>query len=77
MIGKELTPPSRSVADSSGEPRLVVKNLSQPSDDPFGTRLQNINLKCGQARFLVLPVFRQRAAGIAVCVERREAFRSA
>ena len=45
MIGKELTAPKRSTVDASGEPRLVVQNLSRVSDDPFGTALQNISLQ--------------------------------
>lgn len=44
MIGKELPAYKRSSAPQVGEPRLVINDLSRPSDDPFGTALEHIQL---------------------------------
>lgn len=44
MIGKELPTYQRSSQRQVGEPRLVVSNLSRPTDDPFGTSLKQIQL---------------------------------
>jgi len=43
MIGKEL-PVCRLTPRVAGEKRLVLQNLSLATSDPFGTRLQDINL---------------------------------
>lgn len=44
MIGKELPAYKRSQVRQVGEPRLVINDLSRPSDDPFGTTLAHIQL---------------------------------
>lgn len=43
MIGLELAKPLPRLF-SPGEPLLVLRNLDVETDDPFGTRLKNINL---------------------------------
>ena len=45
MIGKELPVCQHEAPSELGEVRLKLNNLSQSSDDPFGTNLQNINLE--------------------------------
>ncbi|MEP7275893.1 MAG: ABC transporter ATP-binding protein [Betaproteobacteria bacterium] len=43
MIGKDLPHPQR-VAGTPGEARLVLADLTQKSPDPFGVRLDDVNL---------------------------------
>ena len=45
MIGKELPVCQHEAPSELGEIRLRLKGLSQASDDPFGTNLQDINLE--------------------------------
>lgn len=45
MIGKELPVCQHEEPSELGEVRLRLNNLSQASDDPFGTNLQDINLE--------------------------------
>jgi len=45
MIGKELPVCQHDAPNELGEVRLKLNNLSQISDDPFGTNLENINLE--------------------------------
>jgi len=45
MIGKELPVCQHEVPTKLGEVRLRLKGLTQASDDPFGTNLQDINLE--------------------------------
>ncbi len=44
MIGSEIPVMRRESGDEPGEPRLEINGLSQSSDDPFGTDLQDIHL---------------------------------
>ena len=44
MIGKELPKCTRGAAADDGEVRLAVRELSQPSPDPFGTALRDVAL---------------------------------
>jgi ABC-type uncharacterized transport system ATPase subunit len=45
MIGKELPVCEHLGQSAFGEVRLRLNTLNQPSDDPFGTNLSNINLE--------------------------------
>jgi len=45
MIGKELPVPEHEAPTELGEIRLCLKGLTQASDDPFGTNLQDIKLE--------------------------------
>jgi ABC-type uncharacterized transport system ATPase subunit len=45
MIGKELPVCQHEAPNELGEVRLRLNNLSQTSDDPFGTNLQDVNLE--------------------------------
>ena len=45
MIGKELPVPEHEAPASLGEVRLKLSNLTQVSDDPFGTSLSSIDLE--------------------------------
>ena len=45
MIGKELPVPDHDAPAELGEVRLQLRRLSKPSDDPFGTDLQEIELE--------------------------------
>ena len=45
MIGKELPVCQHTTPSQPGEVRLRLQGLTQASDDPFGTALQNINLE--------------------------------
>lgn len=45
MIGKELPVCQHEAPVELGEVRLKLNNLTQPSDDPFGTNLKDINLE--------------------------------
>ena len=45
MIGKELPVPEHDAPSELGEVRLRLKGLTQASDDPFGTNLQDIDLE--------------------------------
>jgi simple sugar transport system ATP-binding protein len=44
MIGGDLPHPEHRPAQAKGDGVLVVKNLSLPADDPFGTALHQVNL---------------------------------
>jgi simple sugar transport system ATP-binding protein len=44
MIGKDLPAYERGAALAGGEPRLRLIGLSQASDDPFGTNLEDLRL---------------------------------
>jgi len=52
MIGSELTMPTHAKSDSGGRPRLVVRNLSLPSDQQFGTDLKNISFAVASGEIL-------------------------
>ena len=52
MIGKELPVCQHDAPGDIGEVRLRLKGLTQPSDDPFGTSLQNIDLEIKSGEIL-------------------------
>ncbi|MCP4332314.1 MAG: ABC transporter ATP-binding protein, partial [Gammaproteobacteria bacterium] len=52
MIGKELPVPEHSAPVELGEVRLQLNRLSQKSDDPFGTDLQDIELEVRSGEIL-------------------------
>jgi simple sugar transport system ATP-binding protein len=45
MIGRDLPVCTHSAPAAMGDARLVVDHLSQPADDPFGTDLEDLNLR--------------------------------
>ncbi len=45
MIGKELPVPEHAAPENLGEVMLRLNRLSKPSDDPFGTDLEQIDLE--------------------------------
>jgi simple sugar transport system ATP-binding protein len=52
MIGKELPVPEHTAPVELGEVRLQLNRLSKPSDDPFGTDLQDIDLELRSGEIL-------------------------
>ncbi|MCP4875473.1 MAG: ABC transporter ATP-binding protein [Gammaproteobacteria bacterium] len=52
MIGKELPVPEHNAPVELGEVRLQLNRLSQKSDDPFGTELQDIELEVRSGEIL-------------------------
>ncbi|MDH3218816.1 MAG: ABC transporter ATP-binding protein [Gammaproteobacteria bacterium] len=52
MIGKELPVPEHDAPVELGEVRLQLRRLSKPSDDPFGTDLQEIELEVRSGEIL-------------------------
>jgi simple sugar transport system ATP-binding protein len=47
MVGADLPPPARPAATRPGADALVVDGLTLSSDDPFGTRLDDVRLTVG------------------------------
>ncbi|RJL13094.1 ABC transporter ATP-binding protein [Paracoccus siganidrum] len=45
MIGREIPHPKRSAPTPGRDPVLELRGLSQPSDDPFGTGLHDVDLR--------------------------------